>query len=98
MSITVADPLQALAPFSNEPVTDFSQPANRQKMAKALDDVRSQLGREYELLVAGRRVKTSDQLRSLNPSRPSEVIGTHHKASAALANEAVESAFAFFPE
>ena len=98
MSTTVADPPQALAPFSNEPVADFSQPVHRQKMERALADVRSQLGREYELLVSGRRVTTSDKLRSLNPSRPSEVIGIHNKADAGLANEAVESAYAFFPE
>jgi 1-pyrroline-5-carboxylate dehydrogenase len=98
MSSTVASPVHSLAAFRNEPLTDFSQPANRQKMEKALVDVRAQFGREHDLFVAGRRVKTNDQLRSLNPSRPNEVIGLHHKATTELANQAIEAAYAYFPE
>src|SRR5260370_42696362 len=67
-------------------------------MEKALREVHSQLGREYDLLIGGRREKTADKLRSLNPSRPAEVVGIHSKASAALANEAVESAYGYFPQ
>ena len=97
MSSTMAEPLQAKA-FSNEPVADFSTPANRDAMERALRDIRSQLGREYDLLVAGRREKTGDLLKSLNPSRPSEVVGIHNKATAALAKEAVEAAHAYYPQ
>ena len=46
----------------------------------------------------GAAKKRPDKLKSLNPSRPSEVVGTHSKATAALAKEAVESAYAYFPE
>ncbi len=92
------EPVKALPAFTNEAVTDFSKPANRAAIEKAMRDVRSELGREYELLIAGRRVKTADKLTSLNPSRPSEVVGIHSKATAELAKEAVESAHAFFPE
>src|SRR5579871_3939347 len=98
MSTTMTKPAQSPAAFSNEAVTDFSRPANREAMEKALADVHAQLGREYELLVAGRREKTPDKLRSLNPSRPSEVVGIHSKATAAMAKEAVESAHAYFAE
>src|SRR5262249_58563107 len=98
MSAGVADPVQSLAPFANEPLTDFSQPASRQKMESALSDVRSQFGREYDLWVAGRRVNTGDKLRSLNPSHPNQLLGIHNKATVDLANEAVESAPSFFAE
>ena len=91
-------PAEALAAFSNEPVIDFTRPANREAMEKALADVRGQLGRDYDLLIAGRREKTPDKLKSLNPSRPSEVVGIHSKATAAQAKEAVEAAYAYFPE
>src|SRR5260370_22922348 len=67
-------------------------------MEKALREVHSQLGREYDLLSGGRREKTADKLRSLNPSRPAEVVGIHSKASVALANEALKSAYGYFPE
>jgi len=91
-------PATAPAAFSNEQVTDFTRPANREAMEKALADVRTQLGREYDLLIAGRREKTPDKLKSVNPSRPSEVVGIHSKATAAQAKEAVEAAYAYFPE
>ena len=97
MSTTILEPVKSLPAFSNEPVADFSKPANRDAIEKALADVRSQFGREYELLVAGRREKTPDKLKSLNPSRPSEVVGIHSKATAALAKEAVDAAHAYFP-
>src|ERR1700681_1330617 len=98
MSTTIAEPVKTIPAFSNEPVADFSKPANREAMEKALHDVRGQFGRDYDLLIAGRREKTPDKLKSLNPSRSSEVVGIHSKATAALANEAVEAAYAFFPE
>ena len=98
MSSTVAEPVQTLPAFSNEPVADFSRSHNREALEKALREVRAQLGREYDLLIAGRREKTPDKLKSLNPSRPAEVVGIHSKATAALAKEAVESAYAYFPQ
>src|ERR1700694_1348835 len=97
MSSTIAEPVKTIPAFSNEPVADFSKPANREAMEKALRDVRGQFGRDYDLLIAGRREKTPDKLKSLNPSRSSEVVGIHSKATAALANEAVEAAYAYFP-
>ncbi|HLJ47948.1 MAG TPA: L-glutamate gamma-semialdehyde dehydrogenase [Bryobacteraceae bacterium] len=100
MASALADTIAAdsLPPFSNEAVSDFTKPQDRAAMEQALANVRSQLGREYEIIVAGERVKTGDLLKSLNPSRPSEVVGIHHKATAELANRAVEDAHRYFPE
>src|SRR5580704_16999526 len=98
MSTTIAQPITTPKAFSNEPVSDFSQIANREAIEHALHHVRAQLGREHDLLIAGRREKTGDKLKSLNPSRSAEVVGTHSKATAALAKEAVEGAYSFFPQ
>ena len=65
------------APFRNEPYTDFTVSANRESMQAALAHVRSRFGREYDLLIAGDRHGTPDKLRSVNPSRPGEVVGIH---------------------
>jgi 1-pyrroline-5-carboxylate dehydrogenase len=97
MTSTTAEAAKTLRAFSNEPVADFSKPANREAMERALGEVRAQLGREYDLLIAGRREKTPDKLKSLNPSRPAEIVGVHGRATAALAEEAVEAAHAYFP-
>ena len=88
----------SLPEFRNEPYLDFAQPENRRAMEQAMETVRSQLGREYDLLIAGERVKTGNLLKSSNPSRPRELVGAHHKANAELASRAVEDAYNFFPE
>ncbi len=84
-------------PFHNEATADFSDGVNREAMERALAGVRAQFGREYEIVLAGERIKTGDLLKSVNPSHPAEVVGVHHKASADLARRAVEEAHAYFP-
>jgi 1-pyrroline-5-carboxylate dehydrogenase len=89
---------RSLAPFVNEPVSDFASPEQKAAAAAALAGVRKQFGREHELWIAGKRHKTGDLLISTNPSRPSEVVGKHHKATPDLATRAIEDAFAYFDE
>jgi len=84
--------------FQNEPYTDFTIPANRQAMEAALAKVRSEFAREYDLQIAGERLKTPDKLKSVNPSNPSEIVGIHQKATPAMASNAIEAAHSFFPE
>jgi 1-pyrroline-5-carboxylate dehydrogenase len=86
-----------LSEFVNEPFVDFTQPENAAAMRAALARVSDGFGRSYNLRVAGQLCQTGNLLRSLNPSRPSETVGLHHKATAALAREAVEAADAYFP-
>ena len=85
-----------LTEFRNEPFVDFSQPANRQAMEKALAQVRSEFGREYPLHIGGESISTGDKLISVNPSDSHEVVGVHHKATPELASRAVEDAYAHF--
>lgn len=66
-------------------------------MRAALAKVRAQLGRHYQLSLAGELISTRDKLVSHNPARPDEIIGIHAKATPALAARAVETAFANFP-
>lgn len=90
--------LAALPPFVNEAYRDFSRPEHRDAMQKALAEVQGQLGREYDLRIAGKTHRTEGKIRSVNPSRPSEIVGVHQKATPEMANRAVEAAFEFFPE
>jgi 1-pyrroline-5-carboxylate dehydrogenase len=84
--------LITLPPFSNEPFTDFSTTENRRAMNEALDRVHAELGETYDLIIAGRDVKTATTFHSVNPANPAEIIGTHYAASAKEANEAVDAA------
>jgi 1-pyrroline-5-carboxylate dehydrogenase len=82
--------------FSNEPFADFSKPDNAAAMRAALAAVRSEFGREYPLHIGGATFHTGDLLKSVNPSQPSETVGLHHKATRALAGQAVAVADACF--
>jgi 1-pyrroline-5-carboxylate dehydrogenase len=86
-----------LKPFVNEAYADFSKPEVWAQAEAALTSVRSQLGREYDLWIAGTAHATGNHLISVNPSKPGEVVGRHHKASAELANRAIEDAHAYAP-
>src|SRR5260370_3302863 len=82
--------------FKNEPFVDFSKEENVRKMRAVIDKVRGQLGREYDLIIGGKRVKTSDKIRSINPAKPSEVVGVHQKAGKEHVDPAVNAASAAF--
>src|ERR1700690_1950913 len=66
-------------------------------MEEAQARVGAQLGREYSPIIGGERVRTAEKLKSVNPARPSELVGMHQKATAELANRAVETAYRNFP-
>lgn len=72
---------ETIAPFINEPFADFTQGEVRQGFVQAITEVRSQLGRQYPLVIGGQEVVTSDTLTSVNPANPSELIGTVCQAS-----------------
>ena len=61
-------------------------------MREALHLVAAQLGREYDLIVGGERLRTSDKIRSLNPARPAQKVGVHQKAGAEHAEQAMQAA------
>ncbi len=79
-------------PFTNEPMVDFSREENARKMRSAIEKVRGQLGREYDLIIGGHRVKTQDKIKSINPARPSQIVGIHQKAGKEHVQPAMEAA------
>jgi 1-pyrroline-5-carboxylate dehydrogenase len=89
--------LANLPPFVNEPFLDFSQPDIKRSMLQALSDVSSELGREYDLIIGGKRIRTKDKITSINPANPSQVVGIHQRAEAEHAAPAVEAASLAFP-
>lgn len=78
--------------FRNEPFTDFSKQENAQAMRAALEKVKSELGREYPLVIGGERLMTDAKLESINPANRTQVVGRFQKATKELANKAVELA------
>lgn len=93
-----AAPAATLPAFQNEPFLDFTNPQIQESARMALEKVRAELGREYPLWINGEAHTTGDLLGSRNPSKPSEIVGSHHKATRELATLAIESAHAYFSE
>ena len=83
-------------PFRNEPPVDFTMEENARRMRTAIEKVRSQLGREYDLVIGGKRSRTAEKIKSLNPARPSEVVGIHQKASRDHVDPAMQAALKAF--
>ena len=83
-------------PFVTEPFFDFRNEENARRMRSAIAKVRSQLGREYDLIIGGKRVKTTDKIKSLNPAKPSEIVGIHQKAGKEHVEPAMKAALEAF--
>jgi 1-pyrroline-5-carboxylate dehydrogenase len=82
--------------FRNEPFTDFTREENAREMRTAIQKVKSELGREYPLVVGGERIKTEGKIESYNPANKTEVVGRFQKATADLARRAVDTAHETF--
>ncbi|MDQ6930533.1 MAG: L-glutamate gamma-semialdehyde dehydrogenase [Candidatus Eremiobacteraeota bacterium] len=87
---------RAVAPFTNEPIKNFTNAADVTAMQAALSEVRRQFGKTYPIVVDGKRLDTAKHIRSVNPAKPGEVIGIAGSASLDQANHAVEVAAARF--
>lgn len=79
-------------PFRNEPFTDFTKKENRVAFEKALSNVRTMLGKEYDLIIGGEHIQTGKTIQSINPSNIDEVIGVIHQADLEMAEKAMQSA------
>ena len=85
----------AVAPFANEPLLRFDD-AESAAMQRALERVGGALGRAYPLVIGGERVQTAATLTSINPARPSQIVGLHAEANVEIADRAVAAALNAF--
>ena len=65
-------------------------------MRAAIETVRTQIGREYPLVIGGERILTEGKLESINPAQRAQVVGKFQKATTELAKRAVETAHETF--
>lgn len=85
-----------IAPFRNEPLTDFCDPVQADRMRAALAQVASALGREYPAILDGRPVTTKAKIRSTNPAVPAQCVGVAQALGVADARRAVTAAATAF--
>ncbi len=84
--------------YRNEPPLDFSQPENRRSMALALEQVKTELGREYPLQIGGEKISPSQWIVSRNPSQCDQIVGKVAAADARHVEQAVAAAKKALPD
>jgi RHH-type proline utilization regulon transcriptional repressor/proline dehydrogenase/delta 1-pyrroline-5-carboxylate dehydrogenase len=95
--VTVASHPVEESTFRNDPSTDFTVSAEREKMRTAIRELREQSGRRHSLVINNKHVSTRDWLPSLNPSNQNEIVGYAAQATAAEAETALAAARAAQP-
>jgi len=86
----------SVIPFTNEPLTDFSDPRNQETFRTALDKIRGEFGRHWDLLIDGQRITTEKVIKSFDPASPGTSVGTVGKATREIAEKAINSAYDTF--
>jgi RHH-type proline utilization regulon transcriptional repressor/proline dehydrogenase/delta 1-pyrroline-5-carboxylate dehydrogenase len=83
--------------FANEAMADFTRPDHRAAFPKAIAAVRAQAGKSYPLYINGREVTTKDTCDTVNPNKPSELLGRIAQAGIAETAQAISAAKNAFP-
>ncbi len=94
----LARPAPKAGAFVNAANTDYTQAANRDKQRAAIAAYTAQLGKKWPLVINGRKIADREYVASVNPAKPSQVIGHWARATVADADAAVASAVAAFPK
>ena len=82
--------------FKNEPLTDFTIAANRERMRLAIVQTKANLEKKYPLFIGGKQSWSDQEILSLNPANPPQVVGRVAKGTEADADAALDSARAAF--
>lgn len=84
--------------FRNAPNTDFSLDAPREKQIAALLSRTNAAPKKWPLLIDGKKITDREYVASVNPARPSQIVGYWARGTTADADAAIAAARAAFPE
>jgi 1-pyrroline-5-carboxylate dehydrogenase len=90
---------RVLDEFRNEPFTDYTKAENAEAMRAALEQVKSELGRDYPVIVGGEKIDLPAKFESINPSNKTQVVGRFSDADTDAENlveKAIDAASAAF--
>lgn len=82
--------------FHNEPLRRFTHRDERTSFARAIEQVKRELGKEYPLHIGGKPVATGNYINSINPAQPDQLVGRVCSATTDEAEMAVEAASGAF--
>jgi RHH-type transcriptional regulator, proline utilization regulon repressor / proline dehydrogenase / delta 1-pyrroline-5-carboxylate dehydrogenase len=78
-------------------MVDFTRPDHRASFPQAIAKVRTMSGRNYPLYINGKEILTQELFDTVNPNKPSELLGKISQAGVEDVALAVESAKKAFP-
>jgi RHH-type proline utilization regulon transcriptional repressor/proline dehydrogenase/delta 1-pyrroline-5-carboxylate dehydrogenase len=83
--------------FANEAMVDFTRTDHRAAFPTAIAAVRSLAGKSYPLFINGKEVFTKDTCDTVNPNKPSELLGKIAQAGIDETSLAISAARNAFP-
>jgi len=83
--------------FRNEPAADFTRSEVRAAFPAAITAVRARAGRSVPLWIDGQDVVTAETAPSVNPNKPSEILGDVCQAGADEVEKAIAAAKVAYP-
>ena len=87
-----------LPPYRAEPYSDFTDPRIAERYEQALRGVRASFGERSLLVIGGERIDTKASIESVNPSSPSDLVGSSASGSVVDVDVALDAAWDAFPE
>jgi RHH-type proline utilization regulon transcriptional repressor/proline dehydrogenase/delta 1-pyrroline-5-carboxylate dehydrogenase len=85
--------------FVNAANTDYTLATSREKQRIALKHFEStQLGKQWPVIINGRKITDRPFLPSVNPARPQQIVGYWAKGTVQDAEDAVAASVAYFPK
>lgn len=90
------DEREEIAPYANEPQTDWRAEENLEAMEAAIARAKAAYGRRYPLRIGAEKIYTAAEIPSVNPGVKDEVVGYASKANAGMAERAVQAALEAF--
>ena len=85
-----------LAPFGNEPLTDFMENRNKLGMQSALQRVKAMAGSTFPIIIGGKEVEGREVITSYNPSDPKSVVASFVRGESRHVDVALEAAWTAF--
>ena len=82
--------------YKTEPLLDFTLSENITRYQNQIKDMESKLGKHYELIIDGKRIRTDLNYTSINPSNKKEIIGTISQARKKEVDLALDAAMKRF--
>src|SRR4051794_36389507 len=78
--------------YENSPLVNFVHEKSRDRMRSAIGEMRQKLGAKYPIVINGQKIWTDNFIDSINPSRPTQVVGAVAEATVEHAEQAVVAA------